>query len=349
MSNFWEKLNKPFFLLAPMADVTDCVFREIITKYGKPDVFWTEFVSADGLAHPEARERLMIDFKYSQEERPIVAQIFSGNPDNMREATKLVVELGFDGVDINMGCPDRKVEKQKAGAYCTKDPEHARRIIRAVKEGADGKIPVSVKTRLGYNSVSMDFLRAVLEEGVVMLAIHLRTRKEMSKVPARWELMEDIVALRDEVAPETLIVGNGDVMSLKEGQELCEKYGCDGVMVGRGIFGNPWFFRGLKNRSVGSLKRTNNFLLKIFSARAGRSAQGVSDYQPSLEEKLRVMVEHTKLYEKALGPHKNFAIMKKHYKAYANGFPGSKDLRIKLMECDDASEVEKVVAEFLDK
>jgi len=327
MKNFWQKLNKPFFCLAPMADVTDCVFREIVAKYSKPDarpteehqpfgrVFYTEFVAADGLTHSEAKERLLIDLKYSEAQRPIVAQIFGGKSENMKAAAKLCVELGFDGIDINMGCPDRKVEKQKAGAYCIKDPIFAREIIRATKEGA-GDIPVSVKTRLGYNKVDMEFLRVLLEEGIAALVVHLRTRSEMSKVPAHWELVPEIVALRDKVAPDTLIIGNGDVADIYDARRKCQEYGCDGVMLGRAVFGNPFLFDS----------SSSNF---------------------STEKKLKVMVEHTKLYEKMLGKHKNFAIMKKHYKAYANGFSGSKGLRIKLMEANSAQEVENIVAEFL--
>ncbi|MCE9517809.1 tRNA-dihydrouridine synthase family protein, partial [Candidatus Nomurabacteria bacterium] len=150
MKNFWQKLPKPFFVLAPMADVTDAVFRQIITKYGKPDVVWTEFVSADGLAHDDARPKLLIDLKFSENERPIVAQIFGGKPENIKKAAELCQELGFDGVDINMGCPDKSVEKQCAGAATMRDINLAREIIRAAKEGAPN-LPISVKTRIGYN------------------------------------------------------------------------------------------------------------------------------------------------------------------------------------------------------
>lgn len=311
---FWSKLNKPIFILAPMADVTDCAFRQIIAKYGKPDVFWTEFVSADGLAHPVAREKLLIDLKYSGNEHPIVAQIFGGRPENIREASKLCAELGFDGVDINMGCPDRSVEKQGAGASCIKNPELAREIIRKAKEGAPD-LPISVKTRIGYNKNEINsWLRVLLEEDIAVLTVHLRTRKEMSLVPAHWDLMPEIVKLRDEVAPHTLIIGNGDVVDLDNARKKVEATGCDGVMLGRAIFGNPWLF---------------------------------SNHIPSLNEKLKVMVEHTKLFEEMLGGHKNFAIMKKHYKSYVNGFDGAKELRMKLMDAENAREVESIVDYFV--
>ncbi len=329
MKNFWKELNKParnasgiadaggpIFCLAPMADVTDCVFREIIAKYGAPDVFWTEFVSADGLAHPVAREKLLIDLRHGKGEHPIVAQIFGGKPENIKSAATLCKELGFDGIDINMGCPDKSIEKQCAGAGMIKDIELAKRVIRAAKEGSAG-LPISVKTRIGYNKNEIDtWIKGLLGEDLAVLTVHLRTRKEMSLVPAHWELMKDIVKLRNEIAPQTLIIGNGDVLDLQDGKKKCSETGCDGVMLGRAIFGNPWLFAG-----------------KI----------------PTLEEKLKVMVEHTKLFEKELGKYKNFAIMKKHYKAYVNGFDGAKELRVKLMEAENATEVENIVNDFLKK
>jgi nifR3 family TIM-barrel protein len=323
MNNFWKKLNKPFFVLAPMADVTDCAFRQIIAKYSKhgenaggPDVFWTEFVSADGLAHRDAREKLLIDLKFEKNEHPIVAQIFGSNTENIREASRLCAELGFDGVDINMGCPDKSIEKQGAGAYSMKNPAHAREIIRAAKEGAPN-LPISVKTRIGYNKNEIEtWIPEILKEGVAVLTVHLRTRKEMSLVPAHWDLMPQIVALRNKIAPETLIIGNGDVLNTQDGKNKIAQSGCDGAMLGRAIFGNPWLFDENKK-------------------------------EISIKEKLEVMCEHTKLFEEMLGGHKNFAIMKKHYKAYCNDFRGAKELRVKLMEAENAGEVESIVKDFL--
>ncbi len=323
MKNFWQKLKKAnssrhggIFALAPMADVTDCAFRKLIAKYGKPDIFWTEFVSADGLAHPLAREKLLIDLKYSENERPIVAQIFGGKPENIREAAKLCKELGFDGIDINMGCPDRSIEKQCAGAATMKDSKLAKEIILAAREGA-GNLPISVKTRIGYNKNEIEtWIRGLLELHLPALIVHLRTRKEMSGVPAHWDLMKDIVKLRNEISPETLILGNGDVPNLEEARQKIKETGCDGAMLGRAIFGNPWLFAG-----------------KV----------------PTLKEKLKMMIEHTKLFEKKLGKHKNFATMKKHYKAYVNGFEGAKELRMKLMEAENAKQVEKITNDFLNK
>jgi nifR3 family TIM-barrel protein len=339
MKNFWTKLDKPFFCLAPMADVTDCAFRQIIAKYGPPDVFWTEFVSADGLAHPVAREKLLIDLKYGEGERPIVAQIFGGKPENIKKAAELCRELGFDGIDINMGCPDKAVEKQCAGAGMIKNPELAREVIRAAKEGARstssgqaGDLPISVKTRIGYNKDEIDtWITLLLKENLSALTVHLRTRKEMSNVPAHWELMNKIVKLRDEISPETLIIGNGDVVDIDDARRKCVETGCDGAMLGRAIFGNPFLFAKQKHPELSE----------------GLSLDATRD--KTIVLKLEAMVLHTKLFEEMLGKHKNFAIMKKHYKAYVNGFDGAKELRMKLMDTENAKQVEEIVNDFLSK
>lgn len=326
---FWKKLRKPFFVLAPLADVTDAAFRKLIAKYsaherrdgsiGGPDVMWTEFVSADGLvrADEEGREKLKKDLLFSEGERPIVAQLFSSDPENMEKASALCKELGFDGIDVNMGCPDRSVEKQGAGAAMMKDPKKAVEVIAAAKRGAPN-LPISVKTRLGYEKDELDeWLLVLLDTDLAAITIHARTRKEMSKTPAKWERLAHAVEIRNGSKKDTLIIGNGDVADLADAKKKADKYGVDGVMFGRAIFGNPWLFVHsdiLENVGVG--------------------------------ERLHVMVEHTKLFEELL-PHKNFAVMKKHYKAYVNGFLGAKELRIMLMETNSAKEVEAVVGEFV--
>lgn len=353
MSNFWQQLKTPFFALAPMADVTDPAFRRIVAKYGKPDVLWTEFVSADGLAHPVAREKLIRDLAYVEAERPIVAQLFSSNPDNMRAAAKLCAELGFDGVDINMGCPDKTIEKQGCGSAMIKTPDKAALVIQAAKEGiqTSGKnIPLSVKTRVGYNTVEIDtWIPFLLKQNIAALTVHARTRKDLSLVPARWEYITEVVRLRNEIAPQTLIIGNGDVSDMSDGREKALATGCDGIMIGRAIFGNPWLF----NTETKILKRGSwkkNFFLKLLPNAWAKKLMGDSRYTLSdipLEDKLAVMVEHARLFEKLLGDIKNFAIMKKHFKAYAHGFPGAKELRIQLMETKNTDEVEGIVKEFL--
>ncbi len=328
--NFWQELkkNKPdgIMVLAPMADVTDPAFRSIIAKYGKPDVTWTEFVSADGL-FLGGYDALIKDLSYTEEERPIVAQFFTSKPEMMEKASELAVDLGFDGIDINMGCPDKSIEKQGAGAGLIKNPKLAQEIILAAKRGAskNGKnIPVSVKTRIGYNKNELEtWLPAILETNPAVVTVHARTRKEMSLVPARWEHVKRAVEIRDSFVDsngkksETLIFGNGDALDLNDAKNKVKETGCDGVMLGRAIFGNPWLF--------------NNEI--------SREDVGIVD-------RLRVMVEHTKLFEKLLS-HKSFAIMKKHYKAYVTGFDGAKELRMKLMEAKDANEIGEITEEYI--
>ncbi len=334
---FWAKLPKPIIVLAPMADVTDVSFRQMFAKYGKPDVTWTEFVSADGLcrAPKESKQEGMLsghdllwkDLQYFENERPIVAQLFSGNPKYMEEAAYQVTKVGYDGIDINMGCPDKGIQAQKAGAFLIKEPARATALIEAVKKGIKRAckemnkepIPVSVKTRLGFNQDTMEeWITHILKSKPAVLTIHARTRKEMSKVPARWERIKDAVELRNKLKSETLIFGNGDVGDLEDVKQKVLATGCDGVMVGRGIFGNPWFFD--KNSNGGKT------IL--------------------LEQKLHALVEHTYLFEKYLS-HKNFALMKKHYKAYVHGFEHAKELRNDLMEAKNGKEVEGVVEKFL--
>jgi len=349
MQSFWKKLKADLsrrggiFCLAPLADVTDCAFRQIIAKYGKPDVFFSEFVSADGLAHPLARSKLLIDLKYGENERPIVAQIFGGKPENIKIAAALCRDLGFDGIDINMGCPDKSVEKQCAGAAMMKNPQLAREIIRAAREGGGG-LSISVKTRIGYNKNEIEtWIRTLLEENLTTLTVHLRTRKEMSNVPAHWDLMKRIVEIRDEINPETLVIGNGDAESIDDARRKYKEAGCDGVMLGRAIFGNPWLFASREYISKSNLSGVAT--PANFSAR--QPAKGFYKHIPSTLEKLHVMCEHTKLFEKMLGEYKNFAIMKKHFKAYVNGFDGAKELRMKLMETENAEQVEEIVNDFL--
>ncbi len=380
--SFWSSLPRPLFVLAPMANVTDFAFRSMIAKYGKPDVMWTEFVSADGLCSA-GKDKLLIDLKFSKKEKPIVAQLFTGHPEMMRKAAKLCAELGFDGIDINMGCPDRAVEKQGGGAAMIRDPKSAVEVLEAARKGwKDGKgdtvipakagihdvtdktkihnvtldpdfrrddkmiIPVTIKTRIGYNAVDFGWIKLLLEQNLPALTLHLRTRKEMSDVPAHWELMPEIIKLRDEVQANiepkdrTLIIGNGDVESVEDGAEKMKKYGGDGVMIGRGIFGKPWVFE--------NMEKVRNTKYEI------RNKSEIQDSKPKTlssektpEERLRIMLEHAKLYEKTFKGIKNFAVMKKHFKAYVSGWDGAKELRVKLMEVNSFKEVNKIVKEYL--
>src|SRR3989344_5949475 len=306
--NFWKQLKKPIMALAPMANVTDAAFRQIIAKYGKPDVMFTEFPSCDGLVSA-GRGKLLVDLKFTPAEHPIVAQFFGSKPENFFNCAQLAQELKFDGIDINMGCPDRAVERQGAGAALIKTPELAQEIIAETKRGAPD-LPVSVKTRLGYNkNILEEWLPKLLETGLAAITIHARTRKEMSDVDAHWDQVKRAVEITDDMGKETLILGNGDIGDIGEAKVKVQETGCDGVMIGRGIFGNPWLF---------SRER---------------------DYKTiTLEEKLAVMLEHTFLFEKMFKDIKSFDVMKKHYKAYVAGFDGAKELRVKLMEAKSAEE-----------
>jgi len=355
--NFWQLIPKPLMVVAPMADVTDAPFRQMIAKYsahtrpdgtlGGPDVMWTEFVAADGLmrATPEGRVKLMADLIYVEEERPIVAQLFSSNPEYMEAGARLAAELGFDGIDLNMGCPSATIEKQGCGAAMIKNPAHAREVIKAAKRGA-GDLPVSVKTRLGYHRDEVDtWIPEILAEQPAVLTIHARTRKEMSKVPAKWDRVAHAVQLRDQLGSNTLIIGNGDATSLADGHAKASESGADGVMFGRALFGNPWFFHptkrlphnltGLPTRGVdrGELIDTNV-----------APADGIEFV--TLEDRLNVLVEHTYLFAELLH-FKSFNIMKKHYKGYVNGFAGAAQLRAQLMEQQTPEEIEQVVHNFL--
>lgn len=350
--NFWQQLPKPFFAVAPMADVTDAAFRRMLAKYSAwPEqnnvVMWTEFVAADGLMHatPEGKAKLMADLIYSEEERPIVAQIFSGHPENIEAAARTCAELGFDGIDINMGCPVQKIAKQGAGAAMILEPENAQAVIAAAKRGA-GDVPVSVKTRLGYHEDEVEtWIPAVLKMQPAALTVHCRTRKEMSKVPAHWDRLARVCELRDQISPETLIIGNGDVLSLADAKEKAATSGADGVMIGRALFGNPWFFhptRSLPQKLTALPTKGVNreTLVATDTSDAGRE-------YITLKERLEVMVEHTRLFVELL-PFKNFAVMKKHYKAYVNGFPDAAQLRSRLMEeCNTPDEVAALVHDFL--
>lgn len=302
-------------VLAPMANVTDAAFRQMIAKYGRPDVFWTEFVSVDGLLSG-GKDKLLVDFWYGENEHPIVAQIFGARPENFFKVAKMIKDLGFDGIDINMGCPDRAVLKQGAGGALIKNPKLAQEIIKATQEGSG--LPVSIKTRIGISKPALEeWFGFLATQDLAAIIVHLRTVKELSLVPAHWDLMPGIVKIVNQRA---LVLGNGDVATMAEADEKVRETGCDGAMIGRGIFGNPWMF----NKEM--------------------PIEKVAIYK-----RLLAMIEHTKLFEEKFVDIKNFEVMKKHYKAYINGFDGAKELRMKLMETENAQEVTALVQEFLVK
>jgi nifR3 family TIM-barrel protein len=319
---FWKKLPEPIMTLAPMYDVTDAAFRVIIAKYGKPDVFWTEFVSAEGLNHPEGRQRLLHHLKFGENEKPIVAQIFGSHSEAFAPAAELLREMNFDGIDINMGCPDRSMVAQGSCAALIRTPKLAQEIIRETKKGA-GDLPVSVKIRIGDSKIEWkDWIGYLLEAEPAAITIHLRTRKEMSKVPAHWELMPEIVKYIHSQTAETnrpIILGNGDIPSLDDGRAKVAATDCDGVMIGRGIFGNPWLFNP-EYGPVGSGKK-----------------------QPTQEQRLAVLLEHAELFEKYYSGFRSFEIMKKHFKAYIHSFDGAAELRAELMQARNFAGVKNIL------
>jgi nifR3 family TIM-barrel protein len=313
--SFWSALPRPFFVLAPLADVTDAAFRRVIAKYGKPHVLWTEFTSAEGLCRGH-HESLWGNLLYSDAERPIVAQLWSASPAAMEQAAVLVSRLGFDGIDINMGCPDRRVERRGAGAALCRQPVLAQALIRAAQRGA-GHLPVSVKMRIGYDRDELDtWLPALLEMQPAAITIHARTRQEKSDVPAHWDAVARAVRMRRAQGSATLLIGNGDVRDTAEARIRAAATGVDGVMLGRAIFGNPWLFHPTITR----------------------------DALPAAE-RLRVLVEHTQLFETLLGDIKSMERMKKHYKAYLVGLKGTdtEALLPRLMASNSAAEVAAIV------
>jgi len=317
-NNFWQQLEKPIFALAPMADVTDDAFRQMFARYGKPDVMFTEFVSTDGLCSV-GRKNLLRELQYTESQRPIVAQIWGRDPKHYYETAKLIAKLKFDGIDINMGCPQKKEIAQKTCAALILEPKLAQEIVLATKRGA-GHLPVSVKTRLGFDKIETErWLTDLLAVEPAAVTLHARTKKEMSEVPAHWGEINKAVKLRDRLGSKTLILGNGDIKSYAEGLRRIKETGADGVMVGRGAFGNPWFFTGKTLPDI------------------------------PLQTKLEVLQEHAKLFEKNFKPRKNFATMKKHFKAYVSGFEGAAEIRAELMQVKSASEVASIVKKVLAK
>lgn len=313
--NFWRELPRPFFVLAPMEDVTDVVFRHVVSEAGTPDVFFTEFTNTESYCHPEGVHSVRGRLTFTEDEQPIVAHIWGDKPDHFREMSIGMAEMGFKGIDLNMGCPVPNVAAKGKGAGLIQRPETAAEIIQAAKAGG---IPVSVKTRLGYSEIEewRDWLTHVFKQDIANLSIHLRTRREMSKVDAHWDLIGEIKKLRDEIAPDTLLTINGDIPDRKTGLELAEKYGIDGVMIGRGIFTNPFAFE--KN------------------PREHTSA-----------ELLGLLRLHLDLFDKySKEESRLFKPLRRFFKIYVRGIKGAGELRHQLMSTNTTDEVRVLLDEF---
>lgn len=316
------KLTKPFFVLAPMDDVTDTVFRRIVADCAAPDLYFTEFVNADGLQSP-GRPKLLKKLRFTANEQPLIAQIWGRNPDNFRDTAEQIAdgslarELGlpegvnFAGVDLNMGCPQKNEVKNGTCAALINDRPLAEQIIAATQEGLAGKLPLSVKTRLGFNQIDMTWIEFLLAKKLQMLTIHGRTKAQMSKVPADWEAIGRVRELRDQLSPETLVVGNGDVMNKQQGLDLAKKYDLDGIMIGRGIFQDPFAFA--KQSPWPDITAHERHML--------------------YKKHVQLFAETWKNRERPI------QTLNKFCKIYINGFDGAKELREQLMAANSSDEL----------
>jgi len=308
--NIWDNLPKPFFVLAPMDDVTDTVFRQIVGECSAPDLYFTEFVNVDGLQSP-GRYKLLKKLQFTPQEKPIIAQLWGKVPENYYQTAKEIVAMGFDGVDINMGCPEKTVVKNGCCVALVNNRELAGEIIQAVRAGVGDHFPVSVKTRLGLNTVDLSWHEFLLKQKLNALTIHSRTAKQMSKVPADWDTIGVIRAMRDEHSPATKLIGNGDVLHRQHGLELAKKHHLDGIMVGRGIFQDPFAFAEHSNWA-----------------------------NDSKLQKIELYARHVRLFADTWQQgQRPINTLNKFCKLYINGFDGAKELRDNLMHASSTTEL----------
>ncbi len=338
-----------------MEAVTDVVFRHVIAKAGRPDVFFTEFTNAASFCSPKGIHSTRGRLAFTEDEHPMVAQIWGSKPEHFREMAHGLKELGFKGIDINMGCPDKSVVKGGAGSALIKNHQLATELIAAAKEAG---LPVSVKTRLGDVRPDewRDWLTHLLKQDVVALTIHLRTRKEMSKVSAHFELIPDIKALRDEIAPQTLLIINGDIRDRQHGLELVEQYGVDGIMIGRGVFANPFAFAKVigEGEDAGEAERENFFSSTLQPRHISMHAREMSGAKPRAEERspaqlLSLFNLHLDLfdkYTKEIEP-RSFDPLKRFFKIYVREIPGAAEVREKLMHTKSTDEVREIISSVL--
>lgn len=295
-----------------MLDVTDITFRQMITDCKKPSVLFTEFVSVDGLCNQKGREKLTNHYlRFSASQKPIVAQLWGSNPIHFEKAAEYIKTLGFDGIDINMGCPDKSVLKSGGGAALINTPKKALACIEATKSGARG-LPVSVKTRIGFNSIeTMQWIKTLIKARPEAITIHGRTKKELSLVPAHWdEIKKGARIVRSE---GIVVLGNGDITSMEQAREYIKKYEVDGIMVGRALLGTPWFF------------------------------QYDTPDRVLLSKRIELMIAHAQLFEKQYDGIKSFAHIRKHLKGYISDFRGAKELRALIMVARNTQELKKFV------
>ena len=320
MNNFWNDLPKPFFALAPMESVTDTVFRHVIASAAKPDLFFTEFTNASSFCSEKGKVSTANRLAFSNDERPIVAQIWGNKPDEFAKMSIELAQMGFDGIDINMGCPDKAVVKTGSGSALIRTPELASKLIQSAKSSG---LPVSVKTRLGYSNINewQQWLGFLFNQDLANLTIHLRTCREMSKVDSHYELIDDIVKMRDSIAPKTLLTINGDIRDRQHGGILANKHNVDGIMIGRGVFQNPFTFEK-ENK-----KHDKHELLELLKLHLDLFDKSISCQGGILGERSR----------------QKFDPLKRFFKIYINNFPGAVELRTKLMLAKNTGEVRDII------
>lgn len=308
----WNDLKRPFLILAPMEGVTDVIFRQVVARAGRPDLFFTEFTNVSSYASEKGRANALERLEIAPTDSPIIAQIWGKNPEHFAETCEALEGLGFSGVDLNFGCPDKHVNKAGGGAAMIKTPDLAVECFRNAKKSTN--LPVSIKTRLGWAKVEeyQGWLSTLLNEHPAALTVHLRTKKEMSKVDAHYELIPEIIKLRNELSPETKLIINGDIKDKSAALKLHEKYPeIDGFMIGRGVFTNPYCF---------------------------------TDHTATREELMELLNYHLDLYEeKSKTTYLSYEPLKHFFKMYINNFPGASDLRAKLMETHSVSEARAII------
>jgi len=320
MKNYLDKLPRPFFALAPMDDVTDTVFRQIVSFTAAADLYFTEFTNVDGL-QSSGRANLFKRLRATNLEEPLVAQFWGKTPQNYFLTARqisdgsLMKEIEnsgeFAGFDINMGCPDKAIIKNGCCGALIENRPLAKEIIEATREGLGGKLPLSIKTRVGLKAIDLSWIEFLLRQNIDMLCVHVRTVKEKSLVPAHHELFSEISTMRDKISPTTILVGNGDIESRSQAKILAQKTGLDGVMIGRGIFKDPFVFS---------------------------SNSPWTEMTPN--ERLELYVRHVRLFRQTWGNNeRKVHTLNKFCKIYVNGFDGAKDLREKLMDAKSADDL----------
>ncbi len=316
MTTLWDELPKPFFILAPMEAVTDIVFRHVIAHAARPDVFVTEFTNAASYCSEKGIHSARGRLAFTADEQPILVQIWGNRPDQFALMAQGLADMGYRGIDINMGCPDKAVVRGGSGSALIRTPKLAGELIAAVKTSG---LPVSVKTRLGDANIDewREWITYILKQDIANLTIHLRTRKEMCKVDAHHELIPEIKKIRDEIAPQTLLTINGDIRDRQHGEELVREYGVDGIMIGRGVFHNPFAFETEKR------EHSRDELIELLL------------FQLDLHDR----------YTRELEPRK-FNPLKRFFKIYIRDFPGASELREQLMHTETTDEVRQLLAKI---